>query len=230
MERGWKLGKWLLTTIGGALFALLIAATQVPLTQAASNLGSYAKALHLPELANILRAPSVDAWGLAIGITGLLVTLAIIARHLSRKRTAPFFIADQHPKFIPVWQAVQRIALINGEPRDTEFFPESRQVMRQAALDGEIVLRGRKQIGSVESVETKFDGVFVDIPRAYWEEFKIGPYAAVENKYVSNPYTQQLLKRLGPLSHYYAELQAPLIAITLRPDDWSGNTHARPRR
>jgi hypothetical protein len=209
MERGWKWGKWLLTTIGSVLFALLIAATQVPLTQAASNLGSYAKALHLPELANILRAPSVDAWGLAIGITGLLVTLAIVARHLLRNRSAPFLSADQHPKFIPVWQAVQRIALINGEAKDTEYFPKSRQALRQAALDGEITLRGRKQIGSVESVHTKFDGVFVDIPRTYWEEFKIGPYAAVENEHVNNPYTQQLVRMLGPLSHFYAELQAP---------------------
>ncbi len=162
-------------------------------TQAASNLASWAVFLHLNSLAAFFRSPSASRWELGIGVIGVVLFLVIYATRIGRKR-ALASPTNRPPTFVPIWQVVQRVALINGEAKDAEFFPKAREIIRQAASDGDLRLRGRKQIGSVESVQRSFDTVFLEIPAAYWAEFKIGHYASVENEYVNNPYTQKIVR------------------------------------
>ena len=93
----------------------------------------------------------------------------------------------------PIWKAIQHVALCIGEPKDTTYFPRARALIRQAALDRKLIIRGRKQLEDHPSWLTtrKFSEVLADIPPVYWRSSKINPYASVEQDHVNNPYTLQ---------------------------------------
>ena len=65
---------------------MIALASQVPAQQAASNLASYAAALHLDSLARSLSSPVVDTWGRGIGVSLILLTLTLWFFHRVRRR------------------------------------------------------------------------------------------------------------------------------------------------
>jgi hypothetical protein len=78
----------------------------------------------------------------------------------------------------PLWQAVQHVALCIGEAKDTRYFPRARAALRQKALDGNLKIRGRKQL---QAGTTNFDSVYTEISHRYWAEFEIRPIATLEH-------------------------------------------------
>ena len=92
----------------------------------------------------------------------------------------------------PLWKAVAYIAEKIGETRDEgEYFPRTRAAIRQKAIDGELMMWGKKQIQSDQPwVETRrFDEILTAIPSEYWGVSKLSATGTYEQEYVNNPYT-----------------------------------------
>lgn len=101
MDNRWKWEKWVLGALSG-VSALLIAASATSFNQAATNLSSWAKAIGLPDLANLLLAPSVDRWGFWIGALALASALGLFALHRWRsRRRAREELVDHFFPFFP---------------------------------------------------------------------------------------------------------------------------------
>jgi len=86
----------------------------------------------------------------------------------------------------PLWKAVQHVAVCIGEATDARYFPRARAALRQKALDGKLKIRGKKQL---QAGTNNFDSVYTDVPLRYWEEFQIGPVAAVEHTHTDMVFT-----------------------------------------
>jgi hypothetical protein len=67
----------------------------------------------------------------------------------------------------PIARLVAHVSNEIGEAAGTELFPATRRAIRQAALDGRIKLRGRKQIDVPG--KTEFSEVYTEIPAEYWK-------------------------------------------------------------
>lgn len=70
----------------GTIGAALIAASQTPADQAASNLSSYPKAFGLDRLAAFLGPHVADRWGMLVGILLIVIAVAGFAWHWFKKR------------------------------------------------------------------------------------------------------------------------------------------------
>jgi hypothetical protein len=82
----------------------------------------------------------------------------------------------------PIWEAVSHVGKVLGDQDTIDFFPRARNVIRQAALDGDLLIRGRKEL---EGRPGRCDTIHSDIQSAYWATFQLnilsGAQDAVEH-------------------------------------------------
>jgi len=72
-------------------------------------------------------------------------------------------------EFKPIHEVIAYVAERIGEPKDTKtLLPRTRTAIRQAASDGRVRFRGRKQVGQIASnAKLTFDTILTDIPKDY---------------------------------------------------------------
>lgn len=75
---------------------------------------------------------------------------------------------------MPIHEAISHVAKAIGEQVTRDVFPRSRQALRQAALDGEIKVRGNK---SADLMGRGWSAVQTEIPSTYWETAEVGALA-----------------------------------------------------
>jgi hypothetical protein len=83
--------------------------------------------------------------------------------------------------FVPIHEAVSHVAKIVGDKNIDEHdpcFPETRKAIRQAGLNGDVRMRGRRQLQSRDEYTSHFDEVHQDIPAEYWKTSQLGPMAS----------------------------------------------------
>lgn len=73
----------------------------------------------------------------------------------------------------PIWYAVLYVSLAIQEKYDSQCWPRSRQAIRQAAIDEQIRLRGRKRLPG-QGIASE---AYTDINRRYWEDHEIDSMA-----------------------------------------------------
>jgi len=79
--------------------------------------------------------------------------------------------------WVPLWRIVERIASAIGDSRELEHYARTRLRIRQAALDGQLSIRGRHEIDNAGQDRTKFSDVYTEIPPAYWKNSVINALA-----------------------------------------------------
>jgi hypothetical protein len=132
----------------------------------------------------------------------------------------------------PLWRAVAHVAEKIGEHADEltfeaaiaegkayrpKTYPQTRALIRQKALDGTLILWGRKQLDnqSPHDTQRRFSEVLTVIPSDYWASSKISPYGAVEQEFVNNPYTQPESRTSWPNEqNSYADIRVSWQQVT----------------
>ena len=71
----------------------------------------------------------------------------------------------------------RRLASAIGDSREPEHYARTRKCIRQAALDGQLRIRGRHEIESAGQDRTNFSDVYTEIPSAYWKHSIINALA-----------------------------------------------------
>ncbi|MEK6756217.1 MAG: hypothetical protein AABZ02_08710 [Bacteroidota bacterium] len=79
--------------------------------------------------------------------------------------------------FRPIHEVIAHAARETSEVQGKEFYPLARIAVRQAAIDGSLRLRGKRQISEPHSLLT-FSSVHTDIPSSYWANSTINVLAA----------------------------------------------------
>jgi hypothetical protein len=95
-----------------------------------------------------------------------------------------------------------------GSP-EQQYFPKTRALIRQKALDGHLTLWGKKQLDNLPEgfTQRQFSDVLTAIPPSYWAVSKISPSAAVENNFTNVPHTQPESRAAWPNErNSYADL------------------------
>jgi hypothetical protein len=95
-----------------------------------------------------------------------------------------------------------------GSPE--QFFPNTRALIRQKALDGDLTLWGKKQLDNLPEgfTQRQFSDVLTAIPSSYWAVSKIAASAAIESKFPNVPHTQPEFRAAWPNErNSYADLQ-----------------------
>jgi hypothetical protein len=125
-------------------------------------------------------ASNLSIWALWLGIPVAFVSLVVWSIPLIRKLIRPAITKTTSESSltakssIMISEAIAYVAKVIGEEEDKDCFALTRHQMRQAALDGEIKVRGNK---SSEPNGTAWSAVQTDIPCGYWETAEIGPLA-----------------------------------------------------
>lgn len=78
----------------------------------------------------------------------------------------------------PIWRAVAHIRVAINDTDHDKLYPTTLNVIRQAALDGKIKLRGRREIDT--GGRQQFSNVRSDISPEYWKVSTIGAMATDE--------------------------------------------------
>ena len=78
----------------------------------------------------------------------------------------------------PIWRAVQHVRAAIDDIEHSKCYPRTLQAIRQAALNGQIKIRGHAQID--EDGPQRFSSVSSDISPDYWKISTIGPMATDE--------------------------------------------------
>lgn len=75
----------------------------------------------------------------------------------------------------PIWDVISRLGQFLGEDEQADCFPETRKAMRQAALDGRILIFGKREL---PAPRTGFcSDVWTLIPPEYWQSHLLNPMA-----------------------------------------------------
>jgi hypothetical protein len=80
----------------------------------------------------------------------------------------------------PMHEIVAHVARWTDDTDTAKFWPEARRVIRQAALDGNIKIRGHKSEETGNVTETSWSLVSTAVPQAYWELAEITVGATVK--------------------------------------------------
>jgi hypothetical protein len=87
---------------------------------------------------------------------------------------------DERCPEMPIWKAIQHVSRIIGE-NDSTSYPRSRQAIRQAALEGQLVVWGRKEIPPAHlKAPQGASSVRSKIAPEYWHDYELTSYATVE--------------------------------------------------
>jgi SEFIR domain len=120
--------------------------------------------------------------------------------------------------WVPLWRIIERIASALGDSREPEHYARTRLYIRQAALDGQLRIRGRHEIDNAGQDQTKFSDVYTEIPQAYWKHSVINALttgATFEADGHTNPET---VYAWGPKGVYETNSYA---GLQINPDDVS---------
>lgn len=113
-----------------------------------------------------------------------------------------------------MFEIIAWVAKSIGDSNTTEFFPVARNVIRQAALDGSITIRGCKSGGLMG--EGGYSRMQTEIPKEYWDTAEIGVLATSEESRDTPPHTfphQFSSGKFGDLIFLYGELHAKWAEI-----------------
>ena len=115
----------------------------------------------------------------------------------------------------PIWRAVAHVRLAINDSAHDKCYPATLTALRQAALDGKIRLRGRREL-DVRGSQT-FSDVSSDIPAEYWRVSVIGPMAT-SHQGIGYPHTNpETVYAWGPKGVYekkrYADLTVNMQEI-----------------
>lgn len=122
---------------------------------------------HIDEAAVIANVSSFVGPTLIVGASywGMWWALRLPGKKISAATSYEVARAD----VAPIWQATQHIARCIGEPHDATCLPKARAALRQAAADGVVAIRGRKQLpNKFASNRSEFDELLTDVPPKYW--------------------------------------------------------------
>jgi hypothetical protein len=95
--------------------------------------------------------------------------------------------SDADVQWKPMHEAIAWVVSCIGEEKTKEFFPQARQAIRQAAVDGEITIRGHKSAGLMGA--GGYSDVLTSIPTSYWEAAEIGVLTVEQEADGSPPHT-----------------------------------------
>jgi hypothetical protein len=204
MDGHWKV-KRLVLGAGGVLSLAITIATTTSAGQATSNLASWAASLGLKSIAHTFESPVFDRWGFWLGIVLMVTVLFLAIRHWwnspDRLRVGPVYgtlaelgpdgnlypigeapkTASKQTQWQPMWKAVAHVRKVIGDTEDETFWPQTRVALRQCARDGDIHVRGRKQIPTTNSFRTEYSAIHTDISPNYWTDSEIGVLATVDD-------------------------------------------------
>lgn len=171
-------------------------------------------------------ASNISAWSLWFGIVAVLIVSAffiwriplikkIVQSWITKTATKKSGLSK---KSIMISEAIRYVATVIGEEEDKDCFALTRHQLRQAALDGEVKVRGNK---SSEPNGTAWSAVQTDIPCGYWETAEIGPLA-IDKMHDLDTHTfphQFSNGKFGGLIFLYAKLRVDWCEISKR---WPG--------
>lgn len=89
----------------------------------------------------------------------------------------------------PIHEAIEYVARRIGDNDASDFFDFTRKALRQAAISGEIKMRGRKEL---EGKEGYYDGVYTRIEPSYWENHVLNKLSAGRS-WESHAHTQAIV-------------------------------------
>jgi hypothetical protein len=114
----------------------------------------------------------------------------------------------------PIWKAIEYVGSKIGDAE--QFYTQTRNEIRQAALDGKITIRGRHQIDTGEQ-KTVFSKVHSDIPPDYWKNSEINVLATHEQHETWDHIDPETARAWGPdgvlAKKRYAELRVNMNQI-----------------
>src|ERR1700736_6226950 len=79
------------------------------------------------------------------------------------------------PAYVPLWRIIEYVARVVGDKREDKYYAKTRTLIRQAALDRKLKIRGRHEIQSQNL--TAFTQVHSDISPTYWSNSVINVLA-----------------------------------------------------
>jgi hypothetical protein len=78
----------------------------------------------------------------------------------------------------PMYRAVEHVRGRIGDADATNFWPRTRRALRQAAYDGRVKIRGRKQLPERSMSKSDYSEIHTDIEEGYWEHSEINVLAS----------------------------------------------------
>ena len=122
------------------------------------------------------------AWRIAFDSAGRRVKEFIMPLVAQARVTASLDAVLHRACDTPISSAIAHVRNAIHDLNTKEFWPDTRRVLRQHALDGILHIRGRREMPSVYSNEpTKFRDVHEDIPPDYWRDSQIDVCASSFN-------------------------------------------------
>jgi hypothetical protein len=79
--------------------------------------------------------------------------------------------------WVPLWRIIEQIASAIGDSQEAEHYAKTRLYIRQAAADGGLRIRGRREIEVADQKRTIFSEIYTDIPSEYWQHSVINVLA-----------------------------------------------------
>jgi nucleoside phosphorylase len=117
-------------------------------------------------------------------------------------------------RWAPISEAIAYVAQVIGETQDGSYFSRARQKLRQAALNGEITIKGNKSSELMNG--SSWSAVQTDVPRDYWETAEISVIAVDQaTDDMSHTFPHQFSDgRYGDLIFLYANLRVDMTEIS----------------
>ena len=102
--------------------------------------------------------------------------------------TADPILADSDDR-VPIWQAVEHVAILSTHESNGDYLPKSREVIRQFAADGKLKIWGKRHLGVRSNFDSRFDTVWAPLPPEFWVDNRILADASTEMKNPNVPFT-----------------------------------------
>jgi hypothetical protein len=95
--------------------------------------------------------------------------MAWVGIKVSNAQFFQLFPLGSSTEWAPIHLAIKHIRERIGDTNGDKFFPDTRSALRQAAYDGDVHMRGRKQLAQPNPFGgSDFDVISTDIDRQYW--------------------------------------------------------------
>jgi hypothetical protein len=99
-----------------------------------------------------------------------------LARSEKRRREE-----DERCPEMPIWQAVEHVRRVIGDDDSSASYPDARSQIRQAALEGRLIVWGRHEIPPEHlTAELKARSVWSKIEPDYWHNYELNRLATVD--------------------------------------------------
>jgi len=173
-------------------------------------LPEFARSVIYDRLLSML-GPLFGTYGPSVVLIGIGLYLFWRSGHYSsRFRNATVATGSQT---LPMHEVVARVAALITDNDPAKFWPATRRVIRQAALDGDVQIYGHKSEDTGGSFRTSWSLVTSPIPRTYWELADITEVAtsaehAEELMHNTRPHQLSDGRFTNEKIEYYAKLTA----------------------